>query len=104
MTDGPLESKEISPVNRFKALITNAESAAYGSKDNLLAAMRRDGSATWQTIAAHIEAQLPGAGEFTTARLNAILALIRTPSSRQASGADERPRLTVATRPLAHTG
>lgn len=85
MTDGPQEPKEISPSDRFKALITNAESAMYGLKDNLLAVMTRDGSATWQTVAAHIEAQLPGAGEFATARLNAILALVRTLSNRQAS-------------------
>ena len=82
MTDDPRESKDISPSDRFKALITNAESAAYGLKDNLLAVMTRDGSATWQTVAAHIEAQLPGAGEFSTARLNAILALIRTLSGK----------------------
>lgn len=82
MTDDPRESKDISPSDRFKALITNAESAAYGLKDNLLAVMTRDGSATWQTVAAHIEAQLPGAGEFATARLTAILALIRTLSGK----------------------
>ncbi|MEZ2408980.1 hypothetical protein AB6806_19395 [Bosea sp. RCC_152_1] len=82
MTDDPRESKDISPSDRFKALITNAESAAYGLKDNLLAVMTRDGSATWQTVAAHIEAQLPGAGEFATERLNAILALIRTLSGK----------------------
>lgn len=82
MTDDPRESKDISPSDRFKALIANAESAAYGLKDNLLAVMTRDGSATWQTVAAHIEAQLPGAGEFATARLNAILALIRTLSGK----------------------
>ena len=86
MTDGTQEPKDISPSDRFKALITNAESATYGLKDNLLAVMTRDGSATWQTVAAHIEAQLPGAGEFATARLNAILALVRTLSNRQASG------------------
>jgi hypothetical protein len=83
MTDGPQEPKEISASDRFKTLITNAESATYGLKDNLLAVMTRDGSATWQTVAAHIESQLPGAGEFTTARLNAILALIRTLSNRR---------------------
>lgn len=83
MTDGPQEPKEISASDRFKALITNAESATYGLKDNLLAVMTRDGSATWQTVAAHIESQLPDAGEFTTARLNAILALIRTLSNRR---------------------
>ncbi|WP_306224583.1 hypothetical protein [Bosea beijingensis] len=86
MTDAPQEPKDLSPSDRFKALITNAESATYGLKDNLLAVMTRDGSATWQTVAAHIEAQLPGAGEFATARLNAILALVRTLSNRQASG------------------
>lgn len=85
MTDGPQESKQISASDRFKALITNAESATYGLKDNLLAVMARDGSATWQTVAAHIEAQLPDAGEFATARLNAILALIKTLSNRQPS-------------------
>jgi hypothetical protein len=85
MTDGT-QPKDISSSDRFKALITNAESATYGLKDNLLAVMTRDGSATWQTVAAHIEAQLPGAGEFATARLNAILALIRTLSNRQTSG------------------
>ena len=86
MTDRPQEPKETSASDRFKALIANAESATYGLKDNLLAVMTRDGSATWQTVAAHIEAQLPGAGEFATARLNAILALIRTLSNRQALG------------------
>jgi len=86
MIDGPQERQNISQSDRFKALITNAESATYGLKDNILAVMTRDGSATWQTVAAHIEAQLPGAGEFTTARLNAILALIRTLSKRPASG------------------
>jgi hypothetical protein len=80
------ETTDLSPSDRFKALITNVESATYGLKDNLLAVMTRDGSATWQTVAAHIEAQLPGAGEFATARLNAVLALIRTLSNRQASG------------------
>jgi len=54
MTDGPQLSQETSPSDRFKALITNAESATYGLKDNLLAVMTRDGSATWQTVAAHI--------------------------------------------------
>ncbi|MGO4175475.1 hypothetical protein [Bosea sp. TAF32] len=86
MTDGPQQPKDIAPSDHFKALITNAESATYGLKDNLLAVMTRDGSASWQTVAAHVEAQLPGAGEFATARLNAILALIRTLSNRQASG------------------
>lgn len=86
MTDGSQELKDISPSDRFKALITNAESATYGLKNNLLAVMTRDGSATWQTVAAHIEAQLAGAGEFATARLNAILALIRTQSNRQTRG------------------
>ncbi len=86
MTDGTQEPTDISPSDRFKALITNAESATYGLKDNLLAVMTRDGSATWQTVAAHIEARLPDAGEFATARLNAILALVRTLSNRQASG------------------
>lgn len=82
MTDGLQESKDISSSDRFKALITNVESATFGLKDNLLAVMTRDGSATWQTVAAHIETQLPGAGEFATARLNAILALIRTLSGK----------------------
>ena len=81
MTAGPQDPRQISPSDRFKAIITSAESATYGLKDNLLAVMTRDGSATWQTVAAHIEAQLPGAGEFATARLNAILALIRTLSN-----------------------
>jgi hypothetical protein len=89
MTYGTQEPKDISPSDRFKALITNAESATYGLKDNLLAVMTRDGSATWQTVAAHIEAQLPGAGEFATARLNAILALVRTLSNREARAAHE---------------
>lgn len=83
MTDAPQDHKYLSPSDRFKTLITNAESARYGLKDNLLAVMTRDGSATWQTVAARIESQLPGAGEFTTARLNAILALIRTLSNRR---------------------
>lgn len=86
MTAGPQEPEDISPSDRFKALITNAESATYGLKDNLLAVMVRDGSATWQTVSAHVQAQLPGAGEFAAARLNAILALIRTLSNRQTSG------------------
>lgn len=81
MTDGSQESKQLSASDRFKALLTNAESATYGLKENLLAVMTRDGSATWQTVAIHVEAQLPGAGEFATARLNAILALIRTLSN-----------------------
>lgn len=81
MTDGPQDPKQTSHSDRFKAIIASAESATYGLKDNLLAVMTRDGSATWQTVSAHIEAQLPGAGEFTTARLNGILALIRTLSN-----------------------
>jgi len=86
MTDSLQEPKQISPSDRFKAIITSAESTTYGLKDNLLAVMTRDGSATWQTVAAHIEAQLPGAGEFATARLNAMLALIRTLSNGRVAG------------------
>lgn len=82
MTDGPQGPEGISPSDRFKALITNAESATYGLKDNLLAVMTRDGSATWQTVAAHIESQLPSAGAFATARLNATLALIKILSGK----------------------
>jgi len=88
MTDGPQQPQNISPSDRFKALVANAENATYGLKENILAVMTRDGSATWQTVAAHIEAQLPRAGEFTTARLNAMLALIRALSKRQASDSD----------------
>lgn len=86
MNDGLQEPKEISASDRFKALLANAENATYGLKDNLLAVMTRDGSATWETVAAHVEAQLPDAGEFTAVRLNAILALIRTLSSKRVSG------------------
>lgn len=82
MNDGQQERNEISASDRFKALIANAENATYGLKDNLLAVMTRDGSATWETLAAHVEAQLPAAGEFTAVRLNAILALIRTLSKQ----------------------
>ncbi|WP_156115829.1 hypothetical protein [Bosea sp. UNC402CLCol] len=96
MIDGPQAPKEISPSDRFKALITNAESATYGLKDNLLTVMTRDGSATWQTVAAHVEAQLPGAGEFSTARLNAILALIRTLSNKRTSEPDDIQRPSSA--------
>ena len=96
MIDSPQAPKEISPSDRFKALITNAESATYGLKDNLLTVMTRDGSATWQTVAAHVEAQLPGAGEFSTARLNAILALIRTLSNKRASEPDDIQRPSSA--------
>ncbi|WID99244.1 hypothetical protein QO058_13970 [Bosea vestrisii] len=88
MTDGLQDCKEVSATDRFKALIANADSATYGLKENLLAVMTRDGSATWQTVAAHVEAQLQDAGEFTTARLNAILALIRMLSSRRTSGSE----------------
>lgn len=85
MNDGQQEHEELSASDRFKALIANAENATYGLKENLLAVMTRDGSATWQTVAAHVEAQMPDAGEFTAVRLNAILALIRTLSNRRAS-------------------
>ncbi len=83
MTDSPQERKEIPAAERFKAFVSSPENATYGLKDNLLAVMTRDGSATWQTVAAHIESQLPAAGEYATVRLNAMLALIRTLSNRQ---------------------
>ena len=87
MTDSALDHKETSAAERFRAFVSSPENAAYGLKDNLLAVMTRDGSVTWQTVAAHIEAQLPAAGEFATIRLNAMLALIRTLSNRQPSEA-----------------